>query len=173
MKSLLLSIIAAGALATGALAADTSVTLNNVHMCCAHCAKDAQKAVASAKGASAVCDTTAHTVVITAPDATVAQQAVDALVKAGFYGQPSDASVKVNAETGAKGEKVQTLKVAEVHLCCPKCVKGVNAALKDVPGVTGNTAQKGATSFDVTGDFTDSDVMAALQKAGYTGTVAR
>jgi hypothetical protein len=38
-----------------------------------------------------------------------------------------------------------------------------------VPGVTGENSEKGAKSFVVTGDFTDSDVFAALQKAGLTG----
>jgi hypothetical protein len=37
--------------------------------------------------------------------------------------------------------------------------------------VTGNTATKGAKSFEVTGDFKDSDVFDALQKAGLTGKV--
>jgi copper chaperone CopZ len=123
-------------------------------------------------GANAVADKTAHTVVITAPDAATAQKAVDALVKAGFYGECKDETCKVTCDTGAKGEQVKTLKVKGVHLCCPSCVKAVNKALTDVSGVTGNTATKGAESFEVTGDFKDSDVFAALQKAGLTGKVA-
>ncbi len=66
---------------------------------------------------------------------------------------------------------MQKLQVNGVHLCCAKCVKAVDETLKAVPGVTGDTAAKGAKSFDVTGDFNDQDVMAALQKAGFTGKV--
>jgi copper chaperone CopZ len=173
MKSVLLSMAAALALVPLGRAADVTVKISNVHLCCKSCVDIATKVVTSVDGATAKVDKDERTVEITAPDTATAQKAADALVKAGFFGECSDASVKINAETGAKGEKVQTLKVEGVHLCCPKCVKAVNAALKDVPGVTTNTATKGATSFEVRGDFKDSDVFAALQKAGLTGTCGK
>jgi len=170
MKSLLFSLV--GLLALTPLArADVTVTMSKVHMCCGSCVKAAQKIVATVDGATGVADQTNRTVVITAPDTATAQKAVDALVKAGFFGETKDEGIKIVSETGAKGDKVQTLKVVGVHLCCPKCVKGVNKVLADVPGVTGNTATKGAESFEVTGDFKDSDVFDALQKAGLTGKV--
>jgi periplasmic mercuric ion binding protein len=65
------------------------------------------------------------------------------------------------------------LKVEGVHLCCGKCVKAVNHALTTVDGVTTNDATKGAQFFIVTGNFKDSDVFAALQKAGLTGKVGQ
>jgi copper chaperone CopZ len=170
MKSLLFSLVAALALSPLAHA-DVTVTMSKVHMCCGSCVKGAQKTVATVEGATGVADQTNRTVVITAPDIATAQKAVDALIKAGFYGESKDEGIKIATETGAKGEKVQTLKIKGVHLCCPKCVKAVGKALEDVPGVTGNTAVKNAESFDVTGDFKDSDVFDALQKAGLTGKV--
>ena len=172
MKTLLSILVAILAFAPLTRAADVTVTITNIHMCCGKCVKLANKTVASIDGASSVSDETNRTVVVTAPDSATLQKAVDALVKAGFYGVSSDDSIKINGETGAKGEKVQTLKVKDVHLCCPSCVKAVNKALKDVPGVTANTATKGAESFEVTGDFKDSDVFDALKKAGLTGKVA-
>jgi copper chaperone CopZ len=171
MKSLLFSLVAALALAPLARAADVTVTISKVHMCCGKCVNLSQKTVALVEGATAVSDQTNRTVVITAPDAATAQKAVDALIKAGFYGECKDPAFKITSETGAKGDKVQTLKVNGVHLCCPSCVKAVNKALADVPGVTGNNATKGAESFEVKGDFKDSDVFDALQKAGLTGKV--
>jgi mercuric ion binding protein len=171
MKSLMLSLVAVLALAPLTRAADVTVTISKVHLCCDKCVTGANKAVAKVDGVTAVADKTAHTIVLTAADTATLQKAVDALVKAGFYGKSSDESVKVNSETGAKGDKVQTLKVQGVHVCCPSCVKAVNKALEDVSGVTGNTAAKGAESFNVTGDFKDSDVFDALQKAGLTGKV--
>ncbi len=173
MKSALLALVAALTLAPLARAADVTVTITNVHLCCDKCVKGANKAVTSVEGATCVADKTASTVAITAADTATVQKATDALIKAGFYGDSCDASVKISSETGAKGEKVQTLKVDGVHICCPKCVKAVKAALADVPGVTGNTVTKGEASFTVTGDFKDSDVFAALQKAGLTGTVGK
>jgi periplasmic mercuric ion binding protein len=169
MKSLLLSLVAALALVPLARAADVTVTLSKVHLCCDKCVTGANKAVATVDGVTAVPDKKAHTIVLTAADTATLQKAVDALVKDGFFGESSDPSIKVDASSGAKGETVQTLKVQGVHLCCPSCVKAVNKALADVPGVTGNTAAKGVESFDVTGNFKDSDVFDALQKAGLTG----
>lgn len=159
----------ASALALSSRAADVSVKISDMHICCMSCEKSINKAVATVPGVSAVVDQDADTVTLTAADTASLQQAADALVAAGFYGSSSDPSVKINADTGAKNEKMQSLKIKGVHLCCGKCVKVVNTALSSVPGVTGNTAAKGAASFEVTGDFNDKDVFDALQKAGFTG----
>jgi copper chaperone CopZ len=75
----------------------------------------------------------------------------------------------MRAPSGAKGQKVKSLQVEGVHLCCGKCVTAVNDALGSVAGVTANTAVKNAKSFTVSGDFKDEDVFAALQKAGLAG----
>ncbi len=169
MKSLFLSLVAVLALAPLSWAADVTVTISKVHLCCDKCVTAADKVVASVPGAAAVVDKTARTIAITAADAATVQKAADALVKAGFYGESSDASVKMSADTCCKGENVRTLKVQGVHLCCPKCVKAVHETVAAVPGVTGDTAAKGVESFEVTGDFKDSDVFTALQKAGFSG----
>jgi copper chaperone CopZ len=171
MKSILLSIVAALCLAQVAQAADATVTISDVHLCCGKCLVGVTNAVSGVSGATAVADKESKTVVITAADTATVQKAADALIAAGYFGTSSSPDIKINSDTGAKGAKVQTLTIENVHLCCPKCVKAVNAILKDVPGVTTNTATKGAKEFTVTGDFTDSDVMNALQKGGLTGKV--
>jgi copper chaperone CopZ len=173
MKSVFLSIITALSFVHLAQAADVTVKINEVHLCCDSCVKGVAKATAGIDGDTVTCDKAARVVEITGPDTATVQKAVDALTKAGYFGVCSDPSIKVDASTGAKGEKVQSLKVEGVHLCCGKCVKAVNAALKDVPGVTGNDAAKGVAFFTVTGDFNDADVFAALQKAGLTGKVGQ
>jgi copper chaperone CopZ len=151
--------------------ADTTIKLTDVHLCCQSCVKGVQKAAASVPGLTSTSDMDDGTVTLTAADSATIQKGVDALTTAGYYGKSSDASIKVNGETGAKDVKVKSLKVEDVHLCCGKCVKAVNTALGDVPGVTGNTATKGAKSFEVTGDFNEKAVMDALQKEGLTGHV--
>jgi copper chaperone CopZ len=171
MKTLLLSLVAALALAPGLRADDVTVKITDVHLCCDSCVKGVNKAVEHVDGVKVECDKPGRVVTLTAPDAATAQKAADALVKAGYYGKCSDANIKMNAETGAKGAQVQKLSVEGVHLCCPKCVKAFNAAMKDVPGVTGNNAVKNAKVVVITGDFKDSDVMDALQKAGLTGKI--
>jgi copper chaperone CopZ len=113
------------------------------------------------------------TVTLTGPDKASVQKAADALVAAGYYGKSSNEEIKLASDTGAKGKKVETLKLEGVHLCCGKCVSSVDKAVKSVPGVKEQTAKKNAESFEVTGDFNDKEVTDALQKAGFTGKVAK
>jgi mercuric ion binding protein len=171
MKTTLITIAMAMALAATARASDTTVKISDVHICCHGCVKGAQAAVAKVDGATVDVSMDDSTVTITAPDAATVQKATDALVAAGYFGTSSDPSIKINADTGAKGQKVKTMTVTGLHLCCGKCVSAVHKTVMAVPGVTGDTAAKNATSFDVTGDFNDKDVMDALQKAGLTGKV--
>ena len=173
MKPSIASLLIACALGFSVRAADVSVKLSNVHLCCKSCVTGVEKAVGGVQGAAASVDKDAGTVSLTGPDTGTLQKATDALVAAGYFGKSSDARIKVNASTGAKGRKVQSLQVNGVHLCCGKCVDAVDAALKPVSGVKAHTAVKGAKSFEVTGDFNDKDVFAALQKAGLTGKAGK
>ncbi len=154
-----------------ARAADTTVTLSEVHMCCNSCVTGAANAVKDVAGSKAVGDRAAKTVVVTAPDAATAQKAVNALLAAGYFGKSSDASIKVDATTGAKDGKVQTAEVTGVHLCCGACVTAVKGVLSKVDGVKDNTVAPKAASFTVTGDFAEKAIMDDLQKAGFTGKI--
>jgi copper chaperone CopZ len=169
MKNLIVSLITPMFLAVSAVAGDVSAKITNVHLCCQSCVKGVQKAVAQVPGVTAAVDQEESTVTLTGPDTAALQKAADALVAAGYFGKSSDSAIKINAETGAKDQKVKSLEIQGVHLCCGKCVKAVNTALGGVNGVTGNTAEKGVKSFVVSGDFNDKEVFAALQKAGLTG----
>src|SRR5438045_3864928 len=172
-KSILASAVSSLMLAASVRAADVSAKLTDVHLCCQSCVKGVDKAVGTVSGVTAVSDMDERTISLTGPDTATVQKAVDALVAAGYYGKSSDAGIKVNAETGVKDQKVQSLQLEDVHLCCGKCVKSVNTALSSVSGVTTNTATKGAKSFTISGDFNDKEAVAALQKAGLTGHVAK
>src|SRR5437870_4941014 len=92
-----------------AQAAESSVKLSHVHLCCNSCVKGVDKAISNVSGAAAQSDKEAGTVTITAPDTETVQKAVDALVAGGYFGTSSDPAVKVRAKSGAKNEKVQTL----------------------------------------------------------------
>ena len=170
MKKLFATFMAVSSLAWYAQAADVSAKITDIHICCQGCVKGAEKAVSKVPGATVAVDQDAETVTLTGPDTATVQKAADELVVAGYFGKSDNDSIKINADTGAKNAKVQSLKIKGVHLCCGKCVKAVNEALSAVPGVQANTAAKGAKSFEVTGDFNDKDVFDALQKAGLTGT---
>ena len=169
MKKTCLLMTLALAWVASAQAADVSATITDVHICCPSCVKGVAKAVAEVPNLTAKADEDAGTVTLTGPDAATVQKGADALVAGGFFGKCSDPTIKISAATGAKNETVQTLKIEGVHLCCGKCVKGVVTALATVPGLTGNTAAKGAKTFEVTGSFNDQAVFDALQKAGFTG----
>jgi copper chaperone CopZ len=178
MKSNNMKIIApivsiAFAFSASVATADSTAKITDVHLCCKSCVTGVQKAVDSVPGSKAEVDQDARTVTLSGPDAATVQKAADALVAAGYFGKCSDGAVKLDGTTGAKGEKVQSLKVEGVHLCCPKCVKAVDRAVKSVDGVKEQTAVKGAKSFEVTGDFNDQEVFAALQKEGLTGKVSK
>jgi copper chaperone CopZ len=160
----------ASALVLSAHADDFTAKISDVHLCCQSCVNGVDKAVATVPGVKATSDRTAGTVSLTGPDKATVQKATDALVMAGYFGTSAD--VKLDPTTGVKDGKMTTLTIKDLHLCCQKCVTAVDKIVKSVPGVTGQTATKGATSFDVTGDFNGQDVMAALQKGGLTGKAA-
>jgi copper chaperone CopZ len=129
--------------------------------------------VGSVPGVKAETDMDAGSVTLTGPDSTTVQKAANALVKAGYFGKSSDPAIKMEVKSGATGEKVQTLKVEGVHLCCGKCVKAVDKAVKSVSGVKEQNATKGAKSFEVTGDFKDTEIFAALEKEGLCGRMGK
>jgi len=173
MKTTLAIITMALAMTFSVRAADATVKLTDVHLCCNSCVTGAEKVIGQVKGANAVVNKDEHMITLTGPDKATVQKSVDALVAAGYFGKSSDAGIKLAANTGAKGEKVQTLKLEGVHLCCGKCVSTVDKAVKSVSGVKEHTAVKNAKSFEVTGDFNDKEVVDALHNAGLTGKVAK
>jgi hypothetical protein len=160
----------AAMLALSAIAsAETTVTLSDVHLCCKSCVTGAEKAVANAKGVTAAVDKDAGTVKLTGADNATVQAGVDALVNAGYFGKSDNTAITVKDNSGAKDGKVSTMTVGDVHLCCDKCAKAAKAAVAKASGVTGDTAAKKVTSFEVKGDFSPKEVMTSLQSAGLTG----
>ena len=168
MKRTFISLSVVLAMTALAQAADVTVTISGVHMCCGKCTTGAEAAVAAVPGASATANKEARTVELRGADTAVVQKAADALVKAGFFGTSSDPKIKLKASK-APGKTVQSLQVAGVHLCCDKCAKAAHEAVATVAGVKADTAAKGATQFEVTGEFKDQDVLDALHKAGLAG----
>jgi len=141
--------------------ADSTVTISGVHNCCKGCAKGIEGAVTKAGAASEIDGTT---VKITAKTEAAAKKAADALVKAGYFGEGATAPEVANA-------KVKSATVSGVHLCCGKCVKAVEKAVKAVAGASSHTAEKGADSFTVEGDFNTAELAAALNKQGLSGSI--
>jgi copper chaperone CopZ len=172
MKTIALSLAALLAVGLSTASAEVSSKIGDVHLCCKGCVNGVEKAVGEVDGAKAAVDADAGTVTLSGPDAATVQKAADALVKAGYFGK-AESGVKLDSSTGATGHKVQSLRIEGAHLCCGKCVKAVDRAVKAVPGAKEHTAVKGAKTFEVTGDFNDQDFFTALQKEGLTGKIAK
>jgi copper chaperone CopZ len=165
----LIAFVIASAIGVSVQAADVRIT--NVHLCCKSCVTGVEKAVATVSGATAEIDKDAGAVKLSASNKATLQKAADAMVDAGYYGTIGGSKIKLADNTGAKNKKVDSLQVSGVHLCCGKCVKAVDSALKSVSGVESHTAVKNAETFEVKGNFNDAEVFTALQKAGLTGKV--
>ncbi|MEZ0387883.1 MAG: hypothetical protein ACAI34_12490 [Verrucomicrobium sp.] len=145
-----------------AVHAESSVTLNGIHNCCKGCENGITKAITKVDGATAA--VTKTSVTITAKSKGDVDKAVESLLGAGYYGE--GATVKAVAD-----KQVKSATVSSTHLCCGKCVKGVDEAIKTVKGATKHNATKGEDSFTVEGEFNLNDLQAALNKAGYNGKI--
>jgi copper chaperone CopZ len=172
MKAILLPLAVFVSLTLTSSAADVTSKLSDVHLCCKGCVNGVEKAVGAVEGAKAEIDADAGTVTLSGPNKATVQKAANALVKAGYFGK-SEGGVKLDSATGATGKNVQSVRVEGVHLCCGKCVKAVDKAVKSVNGAKQHNATKGAKTFEVTGDFNDKELFAALQKEGLAGKVAK
>lgn len=74
--------------------------------------------------------------------------------------------------TAAAGMAATKVTVSETHLCCGQCLKGVEAALKEVKGVSHTSSQE-AKTIEITADSDPAAQKAidALAKAGFYGKV--
>ena len=165
MKKLLLPILVIAGL-TGSVLADASLTLNGVHNCCGGCKNGITKAIESVKGATAAVE--GETVTITAKNTPTAKKALEALMDAGYFGKGEDAEAP---KTAASTRVLKGATVEGAHLCCGKCVKAVEQAVAKVKGVTGAQIESKASEFTVEGEFSEGDLIAALNEAGFHGKV--
>jgi hypothetical protein len=67
--------------------------------------------------------------------------------------------------------KVNRVKVSGIHNCCGPCCRAIKGAISAVDGVTGDTAEPGVTTFEVTGDFHAADLVEELNAAGFSARV--
>ncbi|MFZ4765471.1 MAG: hypothetical protein ACOYMN_11000 [Roseimicrobium sp.] len=159
LHALLATALAAFSLTAGA---ETTITLTDLHNCCQGCERGIVNALESVDGVKVAMDKTSAT--LTAKNQGDADKAMAKLLDAGYYG-------KGMPVLSVPDKKVQSATVSGTHLCCGKCVKGVDAAIKDTAGATKHSAVKGAKTFTVEGNFNLKDLLAALHKHGYHGKI--
>lgn len=162
----LMLLSAVGTLGAAGLA-ETTVKIENVHLCCGACVKGVGKALKNVEGVKGECNRKDKSVTITAADEAAAQKAVEALAAAGFHGRPDTKAVHFPRDSGATKGKVTSLTVSGIHNCCPACCVAIKTAVKTVPGVTGDTAKPKGESFEVTGDYEATELIRALHQAGF------
>jgi copper chaperone CopZ len=166
MKRTIVASLAALVLGAGSVLADASLTLEGVHNCCGGCERGITKAVESVKGATVTVD--GETVTISAKNSTTVKKAVAALFDGGYAGKGEGVETP---KAASSDRKLNGATVTGVHLCCGKCVRAVEAAVKTVPGITGSSIESKATQFTVEGEFTEGVLIAALNAAGFNGSI--
>jgi len=167
----LLSILAL----TASVNAATTLTMTGVHNCCGSCAKGITKAGSIGEGVTIDVPDKSTTVTITSKKKGDAMKAAEAIIAAGYFGkieggEPSKSASKSTASTKPEA-KMTKATVSGVHLCCKKCEVAAADAVKTVSGITKSDIVAKATSFTVEGEFTKSELTAALNAAGFAGDI--
>jgi mercuric ion binding protein len=151
---------------------ETRIQLQGVHLCCRGCTDAIAIALKGMPGVAFQCDMEHGIVTLTAKDNAVAQQALDAIADAGLHGETGDAHLAIKPEPSIPSGKIQRLKVSGIHNCCQLCTEAIQGAIKSVPGITGDTARPGKTSFEVIGNFAADELLRALNAAGFHAKVS-
>jgi copper chaperone CopZ len=169
--------VAVVALASGPVRAG-KVEVKGLHLCCPRCEAVAKMILGKVKGVSeAEADRENGTVTFTAQDSKAAAAGLQALVAGGFYGAATEDGNKAlkPAEKDApkKGDKADAIVIKGVHVCCKRCEKSITEAFN---GQKVTFANKKGPQQDVTisgKDLDKAEVLKALRKAGYNGTMAK
>jgi len=177
MRSLFSVVLAGIAVAflNVAVANADSIEVKGPHICCPQCVTAVNKILAKVDGVSDVkADQKTKTVTFTAKDAAAGKAGIQALITGGFSGKATSdgKAVDVNLPAVAKGDKVDSVTVKDVHVCCGACQKAINAVFK------GSTVKYEGTGAQRTVTITGSElyrgaVIDALRKAGFNGTVEK
>jgi len=64
------------------------------------------------------------------------------------------------------------LKVSDIHNCCLPCCEAIQGAIRNVEGVTSDTAEPGETAFEVRGNFDAAALVRSLNAAGFHAKVS-
>lgn len=152
-----------------------TVTVKKAHVCCGACVTAVKKTLANVERVSAAnADRATKTITFEAADDAAAQRGINALAKAGFHGTAAhgDKAVAFPKSKAKKGDKANTVTFTSVHLCCPACVKGADAALKDVKNVKQIDVNQKAGTVTLTGENIDVlEAISALNDGGFHGNL--
>jgi copper chaperone CopZ len=166
--------VAFAGLALGQARAD-KIVIKSTHMCCPRCVSTAKDVLSKVEGVSdADADKDAKTITFTAKDEKAAAAGVKALLDAGFFGTATrdGKEYKIDVPEVKKGTKADSVAVKDVHVCCVACQNNIAKTLKDLKvtyegqGVTKSVKVEGK-------DLDKADILEALRKAGFNGSVEK
>lgn len=153
----------------------TEVTVKGVHLCCQSCSDGADSALEGIDGVSKPGnDRNTKLITFQAESKDAALAGIKSLAKEGFYGTATFGKEELKwPDSGAKkGNKVPTVVIEGVHLCCGSCVTGAKEALAKLEGATEIDVDRNAEKITVKGkELDEAVVIAALNKGGFFGTV--
>lgn len=151
------------------------VEVKGPHICCGQCVKIATKILAKVEGVTeASADIKGRSVTFTAKDGKAAKAGFKALVDGGFFGAASvdGKEIKLDLPAPKKGDKADVVSVKDVHVCCGQCQTAVNKLFTSSKvSYEGKGPQK-TVRIEGTG-LDPADVIDALKKAGFYGTVEK
>jgi copper chaperone CopZ len=176
MRAFLAMMVLGGAVAfLGASqgAGGVKVEVKGPHICCKQCISVVGKILGKVDGVADVkADAATKMVTFTAKDDAAAKAGVKALIDGGFYGAATADSkeMKFTLPAGKKGDKVDVLKVKDVHVCCGQCEKAIKAIFSDGKvSFEGKGPQK-TVSVESKG-LEAASVLETLRKTGFNGSI--
>lgn len=153
------------------------VTIKGVHLCCGSCSAGAEAALEGIDGISKTgIDRNTKLISFTASSKDAANEAIKSLASEGFYGVATFGKDELKwPDSGAKkGNKVSSVVLEGVHLCCGACVTGAKEALEKLEAATEIDIDRNAEVITVKGKELDEvAVVAALNKGGFYAKVKR
>jgi copper chaperone CopZ len=146
-----------------------------LHICCGACVKAIDKALTAVEGVSGLdVDRDAREVRFQVSDAATSRAALQAVVKAGYFGKAKyeGRGVDMPQEVIEKGTKVDRVVLESMHICCKGCAKAITESVKDEKSVVAVDCdtKKGTVAFSGT-EMELARLLEALHKAGFHGTV--
>jgi periplasmic mercuric ion binding protein len=145
---------------------------DGLHLCCGSCEKTVSTVLGKVEGVSSikVDRNAADKVTFEAKSEKTAEDAMAALVKAGFFPEVTVGGKKLVPAKQTVTATGDELTVKGVHLCCGACVTAVKGLFKESTiTVSGSGAQRDMT---ISGKMLNGQtVLDTMRKAGFTGTV--
>ncbi|MDB4673818.1 hypothetical protein OAF27_03280 [Verrucomicrobiales bacterium] len=144
------------------------------HLCCEK-AKDQFVKAAGSAGTVAKIDERLSLAKITAQSSADGQKAIDAIMKAGFFGDVSAKGGSTDVKFYAAEMRPSTVEKASFALPnpigCEESVATLNNAIEEVSGVKEGKVNLGSYDFTVTGEFDPAEVIQSLRSYGYNATL--